>query len=170
MQVQRQPRRRSIAYQPDLGCSVSFRVRYYETDAMGVVHHSNYLRWFEIGRTEYLRVAGMTYRSMEERGLGCPLTGSRTTYHRFCRYDDLVTVQTWITAYNGVRLAMAYCVWVDGDLVCEGETHHAFLANGRPVAVGRSLPDIHEGMLACLQRDQLVLQNGSSPASAPAEF
>jgi len=79
-------------------------------------------------------------------------------------------VQTWITAYNGVRLAMAYCVWVDGDLVCEGETHHAFLANGRPVAVGRSLPDIHEGMLACLQRDQLVLQNGSSPASAPAEF
>lgn len=84
-------------YQPDLGCSVSFRVRYYETDTMGITHHSNYLRWFEVARTEYLRAAGMAYRSLEDMGLGCPLTSASCRYLKSSRYDDLVTVQTWIS-------------------------------------------------------------------------
>jgi len=106
----------------------------------------------------------MTYRRLEEMGLGCPLIGARSHYRQFCRYDDLVTVQTWIKDYNGVRLTMAYSIWADGVLVCDGETDHAFVMNGRPVALGRSLPGIHTGMLACLVRDAQVL-NGSSPAA-----
>ncbi len=142
------------SYRPEFGCSVSFRVRYYETDAMQIVHHSNYLRWFEVGRTEYLRAAGMTYRSLEDMGLGCPLVGSRCRYHKASRYDDLVTVQAWIKHYTGVRLTMGYIVWVDGQPICDGETDHAFVMNGRPVSVSRCLPDIHAGMLAHLELDR----------------
>jgi acyl-CoA thioester hydrolase len=135
------------------GCSVSFRVRYYETDTMGVTHHSNYLRWFEVARTEYLREAGMAYRRLEEIGLGCPLTGARCRYLQASRYDDLVTVKTWIRSYNGVRLTMAYTVTCNGQLLCDGETDHAFVKDGKPVALSRSMPAIHAGMLECLDRD-----------------
>lgn len=146
-------------YQPDLGCSASFRVRYYETDTMGITHHSNYLRWFEVGRTEYLRAADMTYASLEAMGLGSPLTGARCRYLHPSRYDDLVTVQTWISSYNGVRLTMAYAVWHEGRLICDGETDHAFVWQGRPVALGRSLPEVHAKMLAGMARDQAFSQN-----------
>lgn len=169
MQTQRQPRGPRLAYRPELGCLVSFQVRYYETDAMGVVHHSNYLRWFEVGRTEYLRAAGMAYRRLEEMGLFCPLTGARSEYLQFSRYDDTVTVQTWIKAYNGVRLTMAYAVWVEGKLACQGETDHAFVMNGRPVSLDRRLPEIHAGMLDCLARDTAVTISAASAADRPAE-
>ena len=82
----------------DRGCRVTFRVRYYETDMMGITHHSNYLRWFEVARTEYLREAGMPYRSLEDMGLDCPVIGVRCRYLHPSRYDDLITVQTWVKA------------------------------------------------------------------------
>ncbi|HBP37782.1 MAG TPA: acyl-CoA thioesterase [Clostridiales bacterium] len=149
-------------YHSNRGHLVSFRVRYYETDAMGIVHHSNYLRWFELARTEYLRSAGMTYRSLEEMGLASPVIGARCRYLHPCRYDDLIQVQAWIQAYNGVRLTLAYAVWHDGCLICDGETDHAFVWHGRAVALVRSLPEIHSRMLAGLNRDRLTISPAES--------
>ncbi len=141
---------------PARGQSVSFRVRYCETDAMGITHHSNYLRWFEVARTEYLRAAGMAYRSLEEMGLGSPVTGARCQYLHPSRYDDLVTVQTWISRYNGVRLTMSYAVWRGDELICDGETNHAFVYQGRAVALSRSLPEIHARMLSAMKKDNQI--------------
>jgi acyl-CoA thioester hydrolase len=160
-----QPRREpEPSFRPGLGCSVSLRVRYYETDMMGIVHHSNYLRWFEVARTEYLRFAGLTYRGLEDMGMGSPLTGARCRYLQPCRYDDLITIQTWIKSYNGVRLTMTYRVWHDGRLICDGETDHAFVLDGRPIALPRSLPAVHAGMLA---RQVIDSQNTCDPGTAP---
>jgi acyl-CoA thioester hydrolase len=151
----------------DLGCSVTFRVRYYETDMMGITHHSNYLRWFEVARTEYLRQAGMTYRSLEEMGLGCPLTGARCRFLHASRYDDEITVQTWIKVYDGIHLTMAYQVYTEGKLICDGETDHAFIWKGRVAALSRSLPAVHSCMAAARDRD--MLHAGSPAGSAVPE-
>lgn len=137
-----------------LGCLTSLDVRYYETDMMGISHHSNYIRWFEVARTEYLRAAGMTYRSLEDMGLGCPVIGARCRYLHPSRYDDHLTIQAWVTNYTGVRLFMAYQIWHEDLLICDGETDHAFVYKGRPVSLSRSLPEVHAGMLACLERDR----------------
>ena len=137
----------------DRGCRVTFRVRYYETDMMGITHHSNYIRWFEVARTEYLRQAGLTYRSLEDMGLGCPLTAVRCRYIHPSRYDDLVTVQTWVKAYNGVRLTMEYRVICQDAVICAGETDHAFAWKGRVSAVQRCLPDAHALLAAARDRD-----------------
>ena len=131
------------------GVTIQYRVRYYETDAMGVVHHSNYMRWFELGRTEYLRKAGMPYRALEARGIASPVIGIRSTYKHPARYDDLITLKTWVQAYNGVRLTMAYTVSCNSRLLCTGESDHAFICNGRAVAPVRSLPDLHEVLQQC---------------------
>jgi acyl-CoA thioester hydrolase len=153
---------RHVAQPQDLGCSVTFRVRYYETDMMGIVHHSNYLRWFEVGRTEYLRRIGMPYRSLEEMGLGCPVLGARLNYYKPSRYDDEITVQCWTRAYDGLRLTMAYQVHDGGQVICEGETDHAFVWNGRPAAVQRCLPDVHARLAAACGKDS---PTGGAPGS-----
>jgi acyl-CoA thioester hydrolase len=151
------------------GCQVSFRVHYYETDMMGIVHHSNYLRWFETARTEYLRQVDMTYRSLEESGLGCPLIGASCRFLHSCTYDDTVTVQTWIGHYDGLRLFMTYRVFVNGQVICTGETEHAFVFHGRAVALQRSLPGIHTKMMAAFKQDHQPAGNPARPPDDPTQ-
>lgn len=137
------------------GFRTDFRVRYYETDAMGIVHHSNYLRWFELGRTEYLRSVGLPYRSWEEQGIACPVTGVRCRYHKPARYDDELTLQVSVKAYKNTRLTMSYEIFNGQLLLCSGESDHAFLYGGRPVAPRRSLPEIDKVLSECLINDSL---------------
>jgi acyl-CoA thioester hydrolase len=151
---------------PGLGCCTVFRVHYYETDMMGITHHSNYLRWFEVARTEYLRKIGMTYRSLEDMGLGCPVTGARARYRHPSRYDDEIVVQTWIKSYDGLRLGMAYRVLCDERLICDGDTDHAFVWKGRAAALPRSLPDVHTRFAAARDRDQAVFRSLADPDTA----
>jgi acyl-CoA thioester hydrolase len=136
----------------------SFRVRYYETDAMGIVHHSNYLRWFELGRTEYLRAVNLTYRALEDRGIGSPVIGFSCRYHHPARYDDAVTVLTWVQDYDGIRLSMGYSVSCDGQILCRGRSEHAFVFQKRAVAPVRSLPDVHAVLCECRQLDQVTAE------------
>lgn len=135
------------------GCMIRFRVRYYETDAMGIVHHSNYLRWFEMGRTEYLRSVGMPYRKWEEDGIASPVIGIRCTYRHPARYDDEIELHTWVQDYCNTRLVMAYEVRCQNQLLCSGESEHAFVWQDRPVAPKRSIPALHELLEHCRKRD-----------------
>ena len=159
---------------PRAGHSVSVRVRYYETDAMGVVHHSNYIRWFEVARTDYLRAAGLPYRDLEESGTISPVIGVRCNYLQSARYDDALDIRAWVSAYNGVRLTISYEVTRDGVVLCTGESDHAFLHGGRPVAPKRSLPHVHQVLSACLSRASALASpeiNSASPdtQSAPTQ-
>ena len=86
----------------------TLRVRYAETDAMGVVYHANYLVWFEVGRGEYSRQMGADYRTWEERGLFLPVTEATCSYRAPARYGDLVVVSTWVEEARSRSVAFGY--------------------------------------------------------------
>ena len=112
------------------------RVRYAETDKMGVVYYAHYLVWFEIGRTNWLRETGWTYRAMEDEGFGLPVIEVRCEYKAGARYDDDLEIQTRARLVSAVRLAFDYTVVrrADGQLIATGSTVHATVdRSGRPV-------------------------------------
>ena len=103
------------------------RVRYAETDQMGVVYHANYLVWFEIGRVDFIRSLGMDYRSMErEDGLGIAVVDVSARYKAPARYDDELRIETRLVAARGAVIKFAYKVIRNADdvVLCEGETVH----------------------------------------------
>ncbi len=111
------------------------RVRYAETDKMGVVYYANYLVWFEIGRTDWLRETGWTYRLMEEEGFGLPVIEVHCAYQTSARYDDDVEIRTRARLVSAVRLAFDYDVVrrADGQALASGYTVHATVdRSGRP--------------------------------------
>ncbi|HEX9859706.1 MAG TPA: thioesterase family protein [Nitrospirota bacterium] len=110
------------------------RVTYSETDQMGFAYYANYLVWFEIGRTELIRESGLTYRELEDKGFMLPVIEASCRYLKPARYDDLVTIRAAVTELKGVRMSFGYEVLLDGVLLAEGMTRHAFMdKNGRPV-------------------------------------
>jgi len=103
------------------------RVRYAETDQMGVVYHSNYLVWFEIGRVELIRSMGLDYKRMEaEEGCGIAVVDVHVRYRAPARYDDELMVRTTLLAARGAVIRFGYKIVrvEDGVLLCEGETVH----------------------------------------------
>jgi acyl-CoA thioester hydrolase len=110
------------------------RVRYAETDRMGVVYYANYLVWFEVGRTEWLRESGWSYREMEQDGIALPVIEAHCDYRTPARYDDDIEIRTRAALVTPVRIRFDYEAMRDGDVcVASGYTVHAALgANGRP--------------------------------------
>jgi acyl-CoA thioester hydrolase len=107
--------------------SSPYRVIYGDTDQMGVVYYANYLRWFEIGRTEWLRDIGSPYREIERRGLRFPVTQVSCQYRRPAHYDDELTIETGLATLGRVSLVFRYQIYRGNDrtLLAEGETKHA---------------------------------------------
>ena len=108
-------------------CEARVRVRYAETDQMGVVYHANYLVWFEVGRVEFIRSLGMDYRSMErEDGIGIAVVDVSARYKVPARYDDELIIETRLLAARGPVVKFGYRIVKaeDRTLLCEGETVH----------------------------------------------
>lgn len=105
-----------------LSGEISIRVRYAETDRMGLLHHANYLVFFEQGRTELLRGRGLVYKDLEDQGYLLVLTRAEVRYRAPARYDDLLTVRTRVVRTTAVRIDHDYLVLRDGTLVAEGAT------------------------------------------------
>jgi len=120
------------------------RVRYVETDAMGIVHHASYVPWLELGRTELLRGLGQSYREWERAGVHLTVGEVHLKYRAPAYFDDLVTVRTQVTEAGRRRVGFAYRVERDGVLLAEASTVH--LATG---ASGRAcvLPDAFLSLL-----------------------
>ncbi|MFD1773161.1 acyl-CoA thioesterase [Paenibacillus rhizophilus] len=162
--------------------AASFRVRYQESDQMGVVYHSNYLIWFEIGRTEMLRGLGFTYLDLENSGLLLPVLSAELKFKRSAKYDDTVTVYTRMTSFTPLRLVFEYEVRrvagpgaagsglngpesdsfpqgfkssADGELLVSGFTGHAWVNREfKPVRLDRALPEIYGGILNALREER----------------
>ena len=112
------------------------RVRYAETDQMGVVYYANYLVWFEIGRTNWLRETGWSYREMEAEGFGLPVIEATCQYLQGARYDDELDVKTTAKLLSPVRIQFDYEIvrCGDGVAIATGRTVHATIdRRGRPV-------------------------------------
>jgi acyl-CoA thioester hydrolase len=126
--------------------STDIRVRYSETDQMGVVYHANYLHWFEVGRTDFLRGAGFCYRELEAQGLLLPVTDATISYKQPARYDDLVEVRTHVSQLTPLRLAFGYEIRrkSDDQLLVTGETMHVITNKAfKPVRLSRQLPELY---------------------------
>lgn len=101
---------------------IQIRVRYAETDRMGLLHHANYLVFFEQARTELLREQGLTYKDMEDAGFLLVLTKVEVRYRSPARYDDLLTIRTTVARVTPVRIDHSYHVLRDGQLLAEAST------------------------------------------------
>jgi len=107
---------------------ISFRVRYGETDQMGVVYHGKYADYLEIGRTEWLRDLGVTYKQMEEDGIILPVIHLQIDYKKSAKYDDLLTVQTQLMGKPLVKIAFDYKIYNESRvLLAEAHTVLAFM-------------------------------------------
>ena len=111
----------------------NLRVRYAETDKMGVVYYANYMVWFEVARTDLLRSLGWSYREMETAGVSLPVIEAHCEYHRPARYDDLIEVRTEGHMLSPVRMQFNYTVVRDDGIVAAGghTVHAAVTAQGR---------------------------------------
>lgn len=123
------------------------KVQYYETDQMGIVHHSNYIRWFEEARMDFMDQLGTGYEQMEEQGVLSPVLSVEADYLRMVHFGDTVTIETFIKEYNGIKLTVAYEITDDRtEMVhCRGITKHCFISQeGRPLSLRHSYKEFHE--------------------------
>ena len=126
--------------------SCQIRVRYAETDGMGVVYYGNYLTWFEVGRTDLLRQLGESYREMEENEkIYLPVVEAHCRYHKPARYDDLVDIVTRASRPSRARVQFDYELSraEDGVLLASGTTLHVAVSrDGRPCRLPRKLQEL----------------------------
>ncbi len=127
---------------------LTLRVRYAETDQMGIAHHGSYFIWMEAARTELLREHGISYRELEERGYFLPVWEAQCRYRKGVRYDDTLIVESWLSALGGASITIAYMMYIEGEgkrIIAEGQTRHAFTdKGGRVVRVPGFFRDLFE--------------------------
>ena len=118
------------------------RVRYAETDRMGVVYHANYLQYFEIGRTEAMRSLGATYRALEEQGIALAVVECGLNFRAGAKYDDELRIVTKPSSAGRVRVRFDYEIWRGEKMLCDGFTVLACLVNGRPAELPQEIRKI----------------------------
>lgn len=123
------------------------KINYYETDRMGVVHHSNYIRYLEEARCTWMESMQMPMSLLEERGMTIPVLGVNVTYKHHVTFEDTIQIKVTIKEYNGVRMTVEYEVKdkKTGNLVLLGETKHCFTNKElRPINLKKYAPDFSE--------------------------
>ncbi|MCI8484949.1 MAG: acyl-CoA thioesterase [Lachnospiraceae bacterium] len=123
------------------------KVQYYETDMMQIVHHSNYIRWFEEARLDYLEQAHFPYAEIEARGFLIPVLGVECQYRKAVHFGETVLIETEITKFNGLKFTVSYQIYDKEHQVLhtQGSTKHCFLDQEfRPVFIKRKAPDLYE--------------------------
>ncbi|MRN52974.1 acyl-CoA thioesterase [Paenibacillus monticola] len=159
----------------------TFRVRYQESDQMGVVYHANYLNWFESGRTEMFRQLGFTYRGLESKGILLPVTAADLQFKSPARYDDRIAIYARLTTFTALRVVYEYEVRLlsqeedhgnessssteeqeslpnplhpSGKLLVNGSTSHVWLnKDWRPTRLDRALPELFQAITGVLRQE-----------------
>ena len=135
------------AGQPSI--SIELRVRYAETDAMGVAHHASYIVWLEQGRTELLRAIGTSYRAIEAAGFFVVLTDLQARYLAPARYDDAVALRVWMDGLRSRGVSFRYQLRLaeSGTPLLTARTEHVFVARatGRPTRPPAGLMELLQG-------------------------
>lgn len=130
------------------------RINYYETDKMGVVHHSNYIRFFEEARCKLLEDCGLPYDVMEEKGIMSPVLGVSCKYKQHVTFGDVIEVRAHIKEFNGVRFTVAYEIYnkKTGSLCVSGETNHCFTdTNLKPFNLKKHFNDVYENFMDLIE-------------------
>lgn len=124
----------------------SRKIQYYETDQMGIVHHSNYIRYMEEARTALLEQIGVPYDRIEKAGILIPVLNAACEYRKACRFGETFRICVKPVFFNGIKMKLRYEIYIDGseELHASGETGHCFLdLNMKPVRLKKDYPEIY---------------------------
>lgn len=131
------------------------KVQYYETDRMAIVHHSNYIRWFEEARLDYMKNNGVDYASIENKGVFMPVINVNCEYKYSAKFGDWAVIETNLTKYNGIVMEFSYVAYLqDTDVVLvRGNSKHCFIDENtrKPVNMKKRMPEEHEATLRVLE-------------------
>lgn len=122
------------------------QAQYYETDQMGIIHHSNYIKWLEEARIDFLAQIGVSYRSLEEMGLVSPIVEVKCQYKGMVHFGESVSISVKITKYTGVKLVLSYEIRnaESGELCTLGETTSCFMnREGKVISLKQEFPALH---------------------------
>ncbi len=135
---------------------VNLRVRYQETDQMGVVYHANYLVWMEVGRSEYMRKLGMPYTTFEKNNIYLPVIKAYCEYKSPAFYDNIIRVVTRVASLKELKITFNYTIFREEEkkqiLLASGETEHAFVNNlGKPQILKKHNPFLWRRLLEVVE-------------------
>ncbi len=125
-------------------------VQYYETDQMGIAHHSNYIRWFEEARIHFFDVIGMGYKESEKKGIISPVLAVEANYKNMSYFQDVVVIKVSLVEYSGVRLSLKYEITdkATGQLRCTGKSKHCFInPEGRVISLKKVAPEAYDKLM-----------------------
>ena len=122
-------------------------VRYYETDKMGITHHSNYIRFMEEARIDWMDQLGYGFDRMEAEGIVSPVVAASCNYKKTTTFKDLIEISVKVKQLSEVKLILAYDMRVDGKTVCTGESVHCFFDGGRPAVIKDRFPTLYDAMI-----------------------
>ena len=122
-------------------------VKYYETDKMGITHHSNYIRFMEEARIDWMDQLGYGFDRMEAEGIVSPVVGVSCNYKKTTTFKDIIEISVKVKQLSEVKLILAYDMRVDGRTVCTGETVHCFFDGGRPAVIKDRFPTLYDAMI-----------------------
>lgn len=128
------------------------KIQYYETDRMNVVHHSNYIRWFEEARVDFFENAGIPYDDIEKHGLMTPVLSAECSYITAMQFGQTFRIELNMSFFNGVKFEFEYKVYNDDtdELCAKGKTSHCFVnSDFKATRITHSYPEIYNAMLEC---------------------
>lgn len=135
------------------------QAQYYETDQMGIIHHSNYIRWFESARIRYMQQIGVEYGDMEKSGIISPVLEVNCVYKSMVHFGDVVEILPKIEKYNGIKLELSYTI-VDKatqQIRACGSSRHCFLNSERkPVSLKKEAPVFDAAFCSAMENERTV--------------
>ena len=127
-------------------------VKYYECDRMGVTHHSNYIRFMEEARVDWLDQLGFGFEKIEAENVFSPVISVTCDYKRPTTFKDVIEIEVGISKMTEMKFDFTYTMRVDGKVVCIGQSSHCFIENNRPVALSKRLPEFYKAVSEQLQK------------------
>ncbi len=135
------------------------QVQYYETDRMGITHHSNYVRWMEEARVSFLAEHQYGYDRLEEEGIVSPVLSVSCEYKKTTTFAQTIDIAVEVKSFNGVKLVLEYVMKREDEVVCVGESRHCFLnKEGRPLRMKKEYPAFYE----MLKKEETCRENSGN--------
>ncbi|MCD8197062.1 MAG: acyl-CoA thioesterase [Lachnospiraceae bacterium] len=132
------------------------QAQYYETDQMGIIHHSNYIRWMEEARVAYMDDLGFPYKRVEEAGIMSPVLSVSCEYKSMTYFGDRVCIDVKMTAFHGVKYELSYVLTDEktGEVRATGTSGHCYLRkDGRPANIKKELPELYQTIRGTMEKE-----------------
>lgn len=128
------------------------KAQYHETDQMGIIHHSNYVKWMEEARISYMDHMGFSYRKVEELGVISPVVNISVSYKKQVSFDNEIQVRVSVKKYNSISLEFNYEFFnVSKNEICTiASSRHCFLKDGKLISLKREIPDLDRAIISCM--------------------